>query len=454
MKNIKLWQILLLVTLFALGACDSDNDDDPTPPPPSTGDLVINEFMASNDSHDVDGSGEFPDWIEIYNPGTTEIDIGGYYMTDTIADDVANWVQIPTGSPETIVTAGGWLVLYANGSPDDGALYLDFKLGSGGETIGLADADEIVVDSLTYEQQTTDMSMGMTPDGTGDMVFLTTSTPGAANSAGSGNLPPVIADVDLDPDSPLPDTDVTVTAEVFDDNGILSVIMYYRVAGGDLTEVAMTEVTKVTGNFTAVIPGQAADTLVEYYILATDSDAETTTDPEEAPTSYNSFTPVYQLGFTLFINEFLASNDTGLMAPGEYEDPTDAFVDWIEIYNPGDDPIDVGGMYITDDLTSNMEWLIPATQPDSTTIPAGGFLVFYADNDTIRGVRHVNIKLSSGGEDVGLFADDGLGHILMADGYTYPASTTDVSEGRETDGDDTWTTFVVPTPGATNGSGK
>jgi len=450
MKNIKLWHVLMLVALLSVAACDSDDDDNPVDPGPATGALIINEFMASNDSHDVDGSGEFPDWIELYNPGTTDIDIGGWYMSDNLANDVADWWQIPATSPAvTTVPAGGWLVLYANGNPDDGVLYLDFKLSSGGEDIGLADADEKIVHSLTYEQQTTDVSMGLTPDGIGDMVFLATSTPGEANSGTSGNLPPVISGVDLDPVSPLPDTDVTVTAEVFDDNGIAAVALFYNIDGGAWTEMAMTAV-KVTGNYTAVIPGQVVDTVVGYYVQATDTDEETVFEPEGAPTEFETYTPVFQLTFTLYVNEFMADNSMTLAAPGEYEDPADAYVDWIEIFNPGTEDIDIGGMYITDDLTSSMEYQIPTTQPDSTTVPAGGYLVLFADKDSERGVLHVEIKLGSGGEDVGLFADDGSGHILLVDGYTFGAQTVDVSEGRETDGDENWVNFDPATPGASN----
>ncbi len=452
MKHLNIWQVLLLLPLLVLGACDSD--DDPTPPdPPTVTDLMINEFMASNDSYDVDGTGDAPDWIELYNTTNADIDIGGYFMTDGIADDVANWFMIPTGSAETVVPAGGWLVLFANGSPDDGPLYLDFKLSGSGESIGLADADEVKIVEFEYEQQTTDISMGYSPGGEGSLVFLASATPGAANSAVSGNLPPVINDVGLDPVSPLPDTDVTVTAEVFDDNGISSVILYWNVDGGDWAEVAMTEVTKVTGNYTCVIPGQVENAVVGYYVLATDTDTETTTEPENAPTEFDTFVSVPQLSFALYINEFMAANATTYPAPGEYEDPADAYVDWIEIYNPGTEAIDIGGMYITDSLSSSQEYQIPTTEPDSTTIAPGGYLVLFADNNSERGVLHVEIKLSSSGEEVGLFADDGLGHILEVDGYAYATSTLDVSEGRETDGDDSWTTFTTPTPGTSN-SGK
>ncbi len=454
MKKLQTWQILLLLPLLVLGACDSDDDDDPVvPDPPVVTDIMINEFMASNDNIDVDGTGNMPDWIELYNTTDTDIEVGGWYITDSITDDVEEWHQITAGTDLTVVPANGWLVLFCD-TYDDGPLYTQFKLSGGGESIGLADLSMNKLVEFDYEQQTTDISMGHAPDGEGDRVFLVTPTPGAANSAGSGNLPPVISDVDLDPVSPLPDTDVTVTVEVFDDNGIDSVTLYWNVDGGEWTEVPCTAVTKVTGEYTCVIPGQAVDAVVGYYVSATDTDAETALDPEGAPTEFETFVPVFQLPFTLYINEFMADNSLTYPAPGEYEDPTDAYVDWIEIYNPGDEAIDIGGMYITDDLSSNQEWQIPTTAPDSTTIAAGGYLVLFADKVSERGVLHVEIKLSSSGEDVGLFADDGAGHILMADGYTYVGSTLDVSEGRETDGDDSWTTFTTSSPGAANGEGK
>jgi len=455
MKKLQIWQVLLLLPLLVLGACDSDDDPTGPAPGPQITDLMINEFMASNDSHDVDGTGSFPDWIELYNTTAADINIGGWFMTDKITDDVADWFQIPTGSNETVVPAGGWLVLFANKAPGDGPLYLDFKLSGGGETIGLAKPDETVMGSFIYEQQTADISMGLTPDGTAtDLVFLVTATPGSANSAGSGNLPPVISDVVLDPVSPLPDEEVNVIAEVFDDNGISSVSLFWNVDGGDWTEVAMTAVTKVTGFYTGAIPAQAVDAVVGYYITATDTDSESTSEPADAPASFATYTPVFQLPFTLYINEFMADNESIYPDGGEYDDPADAYQDWIEIYNPGETAIDIGGMYISDALSSSQEWQIPTTQPDSTTIAPGGYLVLIADKMSERGVLHVEIKLSSSGEDVALFADDGNGHILLVDGYTFTGSTVDISEGRETDGHEDWTTFATPTPGAANGAGK
>ncbi|MDA3814559.1 MAG: lamin tail domain-containing protein, partial [Candidatus Cloacimonetes bacterium] len=77
-------------------------------------------------------------------------------------------------------------------------------------------------------------------------------------------------------------------------------------------------------------------------------------------------------GAILVINEFLASNDFGAVDEnGDHED-------WIEIYNAGDEAIDIGGMYVTDNLEELMTSEIPTTDPTLTTIEPGGFLVLWA----------------------------------------------------------------------------
>ena len=47
----------------------------------------------------------------------------------------------------------------------------------------------------------------------------------------------------------------------------------------------------------------------------------------------------------LAINEFMASNRSSM------QDPQGQYDDWIEIHNYGPDAIDLGGMYLTDDLS-------------------------------------------------------------------------------------------------------
>jgi hypothetical protein len=146
----------------------------------------------------------------------------------------------------------------------------------------------------------------------------------------------------------------------------------------------------------------------------------------------------------LYINEFMALNNSVIV--DEYGD----YDDWIEIYNPGTSAVDIGGYFFTDDLTVTTKSQVADTASSETTIPAGGFLLFWADQETSQGVRHLDFKLSGGGEDVGLFGPDGFTPI---DTYTFGSQLPDTSMGRQTDGSATWVAFGGnPTPDASNGT--
>ncbi|MBN1542237.1 CotH kinase family protein [candidate division KSB1 bacterium] len=143
------------------------------------------------------------------------------------------------------------------------------------------------------------------------------------------------------------------------------------------------------------------------------------------------------------INEFLAQNSTiNTDTHGDYDD-------WIELYNPTDRAIDIGGLWISDDLTKPAAWQIPATASDSTTIPAGGFLLLWADKEPEQGVLHVDIKLSVDGEQIGLF-DGSDGEFIPIDTLTFGEQTRDVSFGCYPDGSKDWRHFMTPTPGFAN----
>lgn len=339
MKIVRLVLILVL-GLFLITACSDDDDNDSTGPETNDINLVINEFLASNDYGEVDENGDHDDWIEIYNAGDEAVDIGGMYVTDGL-DDLTN-SMIPTDAPElTTIEAGGYLVLWADKEPEQGPLHLeDVKLSGDGEQIGLIDVDgETIIDSLTYGEQTTDISYGRIPDGDTTWGYFgegydSMPTPGAAN--GSGDTPQAI----------------------------------------------------------------------------------------------------------LKINEFLASNDSC------YADPYGDFDDWIEIYNAGNINANIAGMYVTDDPEDLTNSVIPSDSLEITMIPPGGYLILWADKEPEQGVLHIDdVKLSGDGEYVGLIDTDGT---TIIDDYTFGPQTTDVSEGRTTDGGDTWDFFTTPTPGATN----
>jgi hypothetical protein len=143
--------------------------------------LVINEVLASNNSGVSDPQNEFDDWIEIYNPGQTAVDVAGMYVTDDLREPT-KW-QFPTGHPElTRVAPGGFLVLWADGDTADAGLHASFNLSAAGEEIGLFDADGVtLVDSVSFGEQFVDVSYGRYPDGAADWIFMGWPTPGDTN---------------------------------------------------------------------------------------------------------------------------------------------------------------------------------------------------------------------------------------------------------------------------------
>jgi len=142
---------------------------------------------------------------------------------------------------------------------------------------------------------------------------------------------------------------------------------------------------------------------------------------------------------TLVINEFCASN-RALIADslGEYDD-------WIEIYNFGDTPVSLGGMYLTDDPDNPKKRRIP----EPLSVPAGGFILLWADGDIHQGSAHLGFRLSRGGEMIGLYDRDDCNNREI-DKVFFNRQQTDVSFGREFDGDPSWVFFRTPTPGAKN----
>jgi hypothetical protein len=142
----------------------------------------------------------------------------------------------------------------------------------------------------------------------------------------------------------------------------------------------------------------------------------------------------------LYINELSASNANNIADEyGEYDD-------WFEIYNPNNFPVDIDNYYVTDSLANKTKYRF-ASGSGRTIIPANGFLMVWADEETEQGVLHTNFKLSSTGEELALVLPDGE---TVVDSIIFGSMTTDRSWGRQTDGDETWVDFSYTTPGFSN----
>jgi len=145
----------------------------------------------------------------------------------------------------------------------------------------------------------------------------------------------------------------------------------------------------------------------------------------------------------LYINEIQAINNTIIQDEnGEYED-------WIELYNGSDLPIDIGGLYITDDFTIPTKYQISNSNPDITTIKKGGFLLLWADQSMEQGLLHLDLKLNGNGEELAIvrvIEND----TTFLDQISFGNQVEDVSYGRKPDGSDNWFSISLPTPNLPN----
>jgi hypothetical protein len=161
--------------------------------------IVINEVMSNNNGtiEDPQYPGQYPDWIELYNPGSESVDIGGMYLTDTLSTPMM-W-QIPDNAPaQTTILPGGYLLIWADDDPAKGPLHVKFKLSAGsGEAVGLFISAGNPVDTMTFGSQSADESYGRYPNGgPGWQKFKNgTATPGSSNGGESADLGIVINEI-------------------------------------------------------------------------------------------------------------------------------------------------------------------------------------------------------------------------------------------------------------------
>ena len=282
--------------------------------------ILISEVLAEN-GNAFNHEGTFPDCIELWNDSESSRFVAGMVISDS--EDISDGWKIPTG---TVISPGGFLVIYANDPDGTSGFHTGFGLDRDGDSIYLFESAENggkLIDHVRFGSQLRGRSISRV--GPDNRFALTLPTPSAKNS------------------DPLP--------------------------------------------------------------LREQKD--------------------------LVINEWLASN--GVV----YDN------DFIEIYNPGDYPVSIGGMTITDD-PNNIPDLFRII--DLSFIDSKGYVKFIADNDPDQGPSHLNFGLSKSYDQIGLFDVKGNG----IDRVGYVNAQDDVSIGRSEEGGISLSSFLLPTPGYSN----
>lgn len=140
--------------------------------------LVINEFLASNSAGILDPAGELEDWIEIFNPTSSAISLSGHQLSDNLANP-GKWTF-----PDTAISPHSYIIVWADEDSGQPGLHASFKLSAGGEALVLSSPEFVAIDSVTFGAQTSDISMGRCPNGSGNWTSMT-PTAAAVNSCTS-----------------------------------------------------------------------------------------------------------------------------------------------------------------------------------------------------------------------------------------------------------------------------
>jgi hypothetical protein len=147
-------------------------------------DLVISEFLASNDDSITDSFTNHEDWIEIYNAGDAPANLNDYFLTDNPGNP-EKW-RFPVQN----LAAGSSLIVWAserNLAAAGQELHTNFKLDGAGEYLALIRAADDSVQfeyAPTYPAQSSDISYGLT-DSTNPnsaRIYFSVPTPGALNA--------------------------------------------------------------------------------------------------------------------------------------------------------------------------------------------------------------------------------------------------------------------------------
>lgn len=297
--------------------------------------LVLNEVMANNLSVTNLGGTNVTDWVELYNPSVSTVNLTGMSLTDDVAQP-RRWIF----PPGTTIPSGAYLVVqFDSGSPAShgSPLNTGFGLGANGDEVYLFDTPArggALLDSVAFGIQAADFSIGRV-----------------------------------------------------------------ALAGG----------TSGIGAWKLALPTQGS------------ANIEAGLGPVAA----------------LRINEWMAN-------PASGDD------DYIELFNPNPQPVDLGGLFLTDSLTLPLDQqhrIAPLSFVGPAIGGTAGFATFIADDQSANGPNHLSFGLRGAGEAIGLSTTGGS----VIDSLSFGSQANGVSEGRFPDGSTNIVRFPgTPTPGESN----
>ncbi len=489
----------LCVGIYFLLQTEQKTPAGETGPVTSSG-VMINEFMASNGGCLIDDKGNNSDWIEIYNPGSTDVNLSGLGLSDD--KSAVKWPF-----PNATLKAGSFLVVFASGKSETdpaGVLHTNFKLSADKGGVYLMDASGKIVDEAEYEDQAKNISTGRQAADPNTWSTFESPTPGFSNDEAGAQA---FQASRYAADSTLLITEVMAANKttLTDNKGVYNDYIEIYNAGTEAVSLLgcglsddpqnvldwkFPDVTIQPGaymivfasgqdkmgtdlekgaihtsfgisSFNEVISLASPVGLILDQVTVSDSQADmaytrtfdgsTYTDEwtlsskpspgyantDEGNQQFIAANPV-ALGDIVF-SEVMTSNQSFLA-----EDNGETY-DWIELYNRGSQAINLAGYGLTDNTGNPGKFRLP----DKTLAPGEYYTVLASglanDQSIKKKYVHTTFKLSAGGEVLALFNNEGV----LQDKLNIDTLPRGISVGRMAQQDGIFY-FTQPTPGAAN----
>jgi len=438
--------------------------------------LFITEFKAVNSGLVLDEFHSASDWIELYNAGDSDLDLGGWFLTDHRAD-LVQW-SFPTMN----LPARHFLVVFASGRNVrtlGGQLHTSFALRSGGEYLALVRPDGVTIQqefAPSFPPQQSGFSYGFPMDGTNvhlDRPAYLRESPGAPNPSLGAAPPLALTELMYNPEGPLEGntlepadfefiemknvgTNALNLRGMFFGSGLTFEFPDHLLPPGQyalvVRNVSAFEIRYGTG---LPVAGEYIGSLAdggERLVLAASDGAtvfDFTYDDQWQPITDGrgfSLVPVDEGAPAATYERKASWRASGLRdgSPGRADlpspiapvfinevltRPAPPFEDAIELFNPGTNDVDISGWFLTDDFDVPAKYVMPP----GTLVPAGGFLALDAhafnppNDDPLAG----GFGLGDLGEEIYLFSADANGQLTgFAHGFTYGTAEKNVPWGR------------------------
>jgi hypothetical protein len=419
--------------------------------------VAINEWLADPAAGD-------PDWLELFNRSSNApVALRGLYLSTSNA-----LFQIGSLS---FIPPRGYVQMFAD--EQAGADQLEFKLPSAGGMIALSDSTGVELERVTYGAQATAVSQGRLPDGSANIAtFNGSASPGSTNHLPVWNGPllnEVLA------------RNHSATVSPWGSAADFVELFNPGASNFDLAGMALGN----SANFSKAwkFPAGTSIGAGGYLLVWCDgSSAASTNSGDPASTGFSlpgssgdvylfdpSGQPVDSVSYGIQVQDLsigrmdgnwqllaaptpgavnaaaAALGDVAALRVNEWMAAPLTGDDWFELYNPNPLPVDLSGLYLTDDPST--AGITKSPVAPLSFIGAQRWAEFDADGHPGNGRDHVKFSLDQKGETIRIYDTN----LALIDAVDFGQQTAGVSQGRLPDGGTNIVSFpTTPSPGAAN----